>query len=205
MIFEAWEDKGVFEFQSADAFIFDETDYISEGNMWTMNEIRAILTNKSYNEASDPKFYSRAIFTLELVRKHNYYLGYILIPFTCLSCLQIFILIMEPHISDRPYLSICVVLSMAVLMTFVSESMPITSRPVLLSIVMVVQFALGIVVTLYTLITCTLANSDDFKQSKLAILQSTMSVIRLVDLMAAFLFSIVVVVLNSIVYSQLSP
>ena len=192
-------------FSSVDTFIFDETDYISEGNLWTMKKIGGILTNKTYNEMSDPEHYSRAIFTVELVRKHNYYLGYILLPFTCLTCLQVVILIMEPKLPDRPYLAICVVLALAVLMTFVSGIMPITSRPVLLSIVMSSQFAFGVVVTLYALVVCTLANNDNYNAIKVCFsYKFEISIIRLADLIAAFIFSILTIFSNAIIYSHMS-
>ena len=192
-------------FSSVDTFIFDETDYISEGNLWTMKKIGGILTNKTYNEMSDPEQYSRAIFTVELVRKHNYYLGYILLPFTCLTCLQVVSLIMEPKLPDRPYLAICVVLALAVLMTFVSGIMPITSRPVLLSIVMSSQFAFGVVVTLYALVVCTLANNDNYNAIKVCFsYKFEISIIRLADLIAAFIFSILTIFSNAIIYSHMS-
>ena len=204
MIFEGFEPNNAVDFSSVDAYIFDEADYISEGNMWTLKIISGVLTNKTYNEESDPESYSRAIFTVELVRKHNYYLGYILLPFTCLSCLQVVILIMEPRLSDRPYLAICVVLSLAVLMTFVAEIMPITSQPVLLSILMASQFAFGVVVTFYALVTCTLANHDHYSELKIQLSQKIeLSMIRLADLIAALFFTVLTTIVNLIIYSRM--
>ena len=172
--------------------------------MWTLNSFSGVLTNKTYNEQSDPESYSRAIFTVGLARKYNYYLGYVLLPFTCLSCLQVIILIMEPKLPDRPYLAICVVLSLALLMTFVSEIMPITSQPVLLSILMASQFAFGVVVTFYALVTCTLANHDHYSKIKIQLSEKIqLSMIRLADLIAALFFTILTIIVNSIIYSKM--
>lgn len=105
----------------------------------------------------------------------------IFVPLLLLMTLQVSALIMPPRIPDRSGFSVTTILAYQVSLPVFTESIPATSQKVYLFYYIYAHMAVGVAVTIYTLVACSLTRFDKMNITATRLGPFELSFIRVVD------------------------
>ena len=125
-----------------------ESNIIDSAEVWDFVRVNSTITEVPYIYGFR-ELKNRIYFTITLKRKCQYYITNILLPIWLPSILQISILILPPEHTERPNLSVTVVLAYAVSLTFVLEQIPQTTETVYLIVLIDLHIIVSVFMTIY--------------------------------------------------------
>ena len=122
---------------------FVDTDDMTEHGSWTVLKTQANTSNE--------KFSSKGDFIIWFERKPQYVIVNIILPILFLCLLNVLVFILPAESGERVSYSITVLLSIAVFMTIVSDTLPKTSEPLpIISYFLVTSLIESAVITIAT-------------------------------------------------------
>ena len=122
---------------------FIDTNEMAEHGSWTVI--------KTHAKPSSADFASKVNFIIWFERKPEYVIVNIILPVLCLCLLNVLVFLLPPESGERVSYSITVLLSIAVFMTIVSDTLPKTSEPLpIISYLMMISLTESSVITIAT-------------------------------------------------------
>ena len=119
------------------------------------------VTNTSVRTVDDD-FTSKIFFTFRLERKPQYVIVNVILPIMFLCLLNVLVFILAAASGERVSYAITVLLSIAVFMTIVSDTLPKTSEPLpLIAYFLMVDLIISALISLCTIINLRLYHKDD--------------------------------------------
>ena len=200
--FECWESTYFMNFTEVSVDVMDQGSFIDSTQLWILTGLEAVRYENIY-DAELENSYSHCSVRIHVKRSVSYYIGTILLPLAALCIIQNAAFFMEPHWPDRPVFSITVLLAFSILQSVFEMDMPKTSGVVYLSINISAQFSIGMILTLYYLIICCVANNNKTnpKKSKGTLFGClNIGMIRLIDLIMAICCVTISCIINAVVY-----
>ena len=122
---------------------FVDTDDLAEHGSWTVIKTQAKISTVGFR--------SKAYFIIWFERKPQYVIVNIILPVLFLCLLNVLVFLLPPESGERVSYSITVLLSIAVFMTIVSNTLPKTSEPLpIISYFLMVSLIESVVITIAT-------------------------------------------------------
>ena len=179
-----------------DNFIVDNSIFQNSGNtdIWTLvpGSVQSSITNVThfnYGKVTNIEL------EIQFQRKYQYYISEIFVPQNALFLLQLSALILPSKMVERPVFSMTVLLAYFFILDTIFNHIPDTTETVYAAIMTVVKLFMSILLTIYMLITCNIANTKH--TSKLE------KKLRKIDIITIVLMVILAISTDSILFNRM--
>ena len=154
----------------------DMFDTLLHNSIWQLEELSTSIYPHNFS------------ITFDVTRISESYAGTIFIPTSLLSVLQMSTVLMPPETTDRSAFSITGFVALAVFQSLFTSSIPRTSEILFITIYYEVQMAIGVMITIYSLLICRLLAAHKRLRQPLSVFLRCRIKFRLVDLVDLLLF-----------------
>ena len=167
-----------FDIAIAEAFIPDNSNWILEEKMASINETQFSIS-----------------FNFQFRRKSRYFVVNLFCPGLILTFLEMASFLIPPDVPDRPAFTATIMLAMFLLHSQILSYLPKTSTPILASYYVLGVIFFAMICTIYAAVICFMANTKKFIVHK-QIAQSKWNILELVELIAFMSASLIIFIFN---------